>query len=178
MDKVNGFPVVNLGSIYRRLLVNRDQDDGVHGLRLPSPGDRGSCTHCLSAHHKLRFVHRPHEVVRSWRSRAESLLGPRYLEPRGGRRSGASRLRGSGGPLLTLVDPPRLAVPSREVLLDAVLPSGLTPLAIRRLGVYSRDQPRSRPATEHLGVRVERHMRLGRGATILRSLVAPDASSE
>jgi hypothetical protein len=47
MDKVNGFPVVNLGSIYRRLLVNRDQDDGVHGPLLPSQGDWGSCTFCL-----------------------------------------------------------------------------------------------------------------------------------
>jgi hypothetical protein len=41
---VNDLFVVSLGSIDKRLLVNRDQDDGVHGPWLPSQGDRGSCT--------------------------------------------------------------------------------------------------------------------------------------
>jgi hypothetical protein len=35
MDQADGFLVVSLGSIDKRLLVNRDQDDGVHGPVFP-----------------------------------------------------------------------------------------------------------------------------------------------
>ncbi len=42
--QVNDFLVVHLASIDKRLLDGLSQDDGVHGPRLPSQGDRGSCT--------------------------------------------------------------------------------------------------------------------------------------
>jgi hypothetical protein len=59
-EQVNGFAVVWLSCITERLLMNRDQDDGVAAAPwLPSQGDRGSCTLYISVDlscHRFRAV--------------------------------------------------------------------------------------------------------------------------
>ena len=63
------------------------------GFRRKATGGRAPFV-CQTAASFL-WSHRSHEVVRSGYPDAESVLGPRYLEPRGGRRSGASPFRRS-----------------------------------------------------------------------------------
>jgi hypothetical protein len=79
----------------RHLPEGLQLDDGVHG---PSaslarrPGGRAPFVGQPTA--SFLWSNRSHDVVRSWQTKAEWVLGPRYLESRGGRCLARHRFEG------------------------------------------------------------------------------------